>query len=80
LKTLIENLTAKASERGEPSSIRRWFVLRPDVLRYALAPVAVALALIVRVMLAPILHDASPYLFFVPAVLLAAGLGGWGPD
>jgi two-component system, LuxR family, sensor kinase FixL len=79
LKTLIENLTAKASERGEPSPIRRWFFLRPDVLRYALAPLAVALALIVRVALAPILQDASPYLFFVPAVLLSAGLGGWGP-
>jgi two-component system sensor kinase FixL len=79
LKTLIENLTAKASERGEPSSIRRWFFLRPNVLRYALAPVAVVLALIVRVALAPILQDASPYLFFVPAVLLSAGLGGWGP-
>jgi two-component system sensor kinase FixL len=76
---LIENLTAKASERGEPSPIRRWFFLRPDVLRYALAPLAVALALIVRVALAPILQDASPYLFFVPAVLLSAGLGGWGP-
>jgi two-component system sensor kinase FixL len=79
LKTLIENLTAKASERGEPSPIKRWFFLRPDVLRYALAPLAVALALIVRVALAPILQDASPYLFFVPAVLLSAGLGGWGP-
>ncbi len=49
------------------------------MLRYALAPLAVALALIVRVALAPILQDASPYLFFVPAVLLSAGLGGWGP-
>jgi two-component system sensor kinase FixL len=32
-----------------------------------------------RIALAPILHDQSPYLLFVPAVLVAAGLGGWGP-
>jgi two-component system sensor kinase FixL len=79
LKTLIANLTAKASEGGQLSPVKRWFFLRPDVLRYALAPLAVALALSVRLALAPIMLDTSPYLFFVPAVLLASGLGGWGP-
>ena len=32
-----------------------------------------------RLALTPILQDESPYLFFVPAVLVAAGIGGLGP-
>jgi two-component system, LuxR family, sensor kinase FixL len=54
-------------------------VPRSSAMRYGLAPVAVALALAARVVLQPILHDEAPYLFFVPAVLVAAGLGGLGP-
>jgi len=50
-----------------------------SVMRYGLAPVAVALALAARVALQPILQDEAPYLFFAPAVLVAAGLGGLGP-
>src|SRR6266480_634576 len=79
MKTLIANLTAKARDGGNPGHATRWFSMRGDVLRYVLAPLAVAVALVVRMALTPILHDSSPYLFFVPAVLLAAGLGGWGP-
>jgi two-component system sensor kinase FixL len=37
------------------------------------------LALAARAAFFPILHNDSPYLFFVPAVLVAAGLGGFGP-
>ncbi|PYQ25260.1 MAG: PAS domain-containing sensor histidine kinase, partial [Acidobacteria bacterium] len=44
-----------------------------------LAPLAVVLAFVVRFMLTPMLHDESRYLFFVPAVLLAAAIGGLGP-
>jgi two-component system sensor kinase FixL len=50
-----------------------------QVLRYGLAPLAVAAAFVVRLLLAPLLGDAAPYLLFVPAVLVAAGLGGFGP-
>jgi two-component system, LuxR family, sensor kinase FixL len=55
--------------------VPRW----PGAMQYGLAPIAVALALAVRVALQPLLGDEAPYLFFVPAVLVAASLGGLGP-
>ena len=48
-------------------------------MRYGLAPTFVALALAVRALLVPILHDDSLFLYFVPAVLISAGVGGLGP-
>jgi len=48
-------------------------------LLYGVALLAVAVVWLARIALAPILHDHSPYLLFMPAVLVAAGLGGWGP-
>ena len=44
-----------------------------------MAPLAVAIAFVARMALTPILQGDSPYLFFIPAVLVAAGLGGLGP-
>ena len=41
--------------------------------------IAIAIALGVRLALATTLGDESPYLFFVPAVLVAAGIAGLGP-
>ncbi len=52
---------------------------RGKVLRYGLAPTCVALALAARALLVPILHDNSLFLYFVPAVLISAGVGGLGP-
>jgi two-component system, LuxR family, sensor kinase FixL len=52
---------------------------RDAALRYAIAIAAVAIAFAVRFALAPLLSDQAPYLFFVPALLLAAGAGGFGP-
>jgi two-component system sensor kinase FixL len=49
------------------------------VLRYGVAPTMVVLALAVRALLVPILHDDSLFLYFVPAILVAAGVGGFGP-
>jgi two-component system sensor kinase FixL len=46
---------------------------------YAIALAAVALAFAARIALAPVLHGDSPYLLFVPAVLVAAWIGGLGP-
>jgi hypothetical protein len=40
---------------------------------------SVAIAFLARLALTPILGDASPYLLFVPADLVAGGLGGLGP-
>src|SRR5687768_1990839 len=52
---------------------------RSDVLRYAIGIVAVALVVAARLLLAPPASDESLYLFLVPAVMAAAGLGGVGP-
>jgi two-component system sensor kinase FixL len=52
---------------------------RGKILRYGLAPTTVALALAARALLVPILHDDSIFLYFVPPVLVAAGVGGLGP-
>jgi hypothetical protein len=53
--------------------------LRAAVGQYGAAVAAIAVALGARVLMAPILHDEAPYLFFVPAVLIAAGVGGFLP-
>lgn len=49
------------------------------VLRYGFAFLAVAFALSVRLLLQPVLGEAAPLLAFVPAVLVAAWYGGYGP-
>jgi len=46
---------------------------------YALAPAFVVASLLVRTLLLPVLHEQSSFLYFVPAVLLSAGVGGAGP-
>lgn len=52
---------------------------RTDIVRYGIAPASVAIAFAARALLGPVLEDQAPHLFFVPAVLAAAGLGGLGP-
>src|SRR6266699_1535555 len=79
MRTFVTYLAAKSSPQGHLSAFKHWLFLRQEVLRYALAPLAVALAFLARLALTPILGDASPYLLFVPAVLTAGGLGGLGP-
>ena len=79
MKTFVTDLAAKSSPQGHLSAFRHWLFVRQEVLRYALAPLAVAIAFLARVALTPVLGDASPYLLFVPAVLVAGGLGGLGP-
>jgi two-component system sensor kinase FixL len=70
---------AGAGSGGTPSPVKRWLFSRPQLLLYGVALLAVAVACGLRIALAPVLQDHSPYLLFVPAVLVAAGLGGWGP-
>ncbi len=52
---------------------------RGRVLRYGVAPVSVVLSLAARALLAPLLHHEGMFLYFVPAVLVSAGLGGLEP-
>ena len=46
---------------------------------YVIAAILVGAAIALRFALAPYADDQSRYLFFVPAVLIASGLGGLGP-
>ena len=49
-----------------------------QIWHYGVAPTTVALALAARALLAPVLTEAG-FLYFVPAVLVTAGIGGFGP-
>jgi two-component system sensor kinase FixL len=52
---------------------------RSAVMRFGIAPVAIAIAFAARVLLAPVLENEAPFLFFLPAVLVASALGGMLP-
>lgn len=52
---------------------------RRIVEQYAMAVIAIAVALVVRVALASVLNGEASYLFFLPAILIASAFGGWGP-
>jgi len=52
---------------------------RGAILRYGVAPTVVALALAARALLVPIIHDDAIFLYFLPPVLISAGIGGLGP-
>jgi two-component system sensor kinase FixL len=71
--------TAKSPEAPAGSAGSRQQAVRLAIGQYGAAVTAIAVALAARVLLAPILQDEAPYLFFVPAVLIAAGAGGIWP-
>ncbi len=79
MKTFLAHLAANPSDTPLLGTLKRWLLMRQDVLRYGMAPLAVAIAFVARMALTPIMQGDSPYLFFIPAVLVAAGLGGLGP-
>ena len=79
MKTFLAHLAANPSETAVLSRLKRWLLMRQDLLRYGMAPLAVAIAFVARMALTPIVQGDSPYLFFIHAVLVAAGLGGLGP-
>jgi len=47
--------------------------------QYGAAILAVVAGLAVELALADVLHGEGSYLFFIPAILIASALGGWGP-
>jgi two-component system sensor kinase FixL len=63
-------------EKGSTGASGRFALSRHDVIVYAAAICVVLLTNAVRMALNA---DLPPYLFFVPAVLLASALGGFGP-
>jgi len=52
---------------------------RSELLRYTIGILAILFAASARLLLAPIIGDESLYLFLIPAVMAAAGFGGFGP-
>jgi two-component system, LuxR family, sensor kinase FixL len=52
---------------------------RSAASHYLLAVAAVGLLLLLRLALGPWLHPHGAFLLFIPAILLAAGVGGFGP-
>lgn len=57
------------------------FTVQPQngVWRYGVAPIVVVLALAARALLTPDLYSDAVFLYFVPPILLASGLGALGP-
>src|SRR5436305_4567530 len=79
MRAYLAELATKSGPDGALGGAGRWLVSRQKLVLYAIAATAVAAALMARVLLEPILQDQAPYLFFVPATLIAAGVGGFGP-
>lgn len=67
--------SAEATPKALPGrfpAVRLW-------RNYGIALLVVVLAYALRSLLFPILHAETPYIFFFPAILIAAGMGGLGP-
>jgi two-component system, LuxR family, sensor kinase FixL len=79
MRAYLANLMAKSGQDSAVGRFSRWLLARQTMVRCAIAPAAVMLALAVRSLFAPLLEGQAPYLFFAPAVLVAAGFGGFGP-
>ena|SRR5215467_4443727 len=70
-KDLAAKSTGKPGGRPVPA--------QNPLIQYGIALVAVAVAWLARILLVPVAGPEAPYLLFVPAVLVAAALGGLGP-
>ena len=79
MRSYLTDISTKMSTSGAHRTFARFLVEHQAWLLYGIAPIAIAIAFVARIALSPILHDHSPFLIFVPAVLVAAGLGGLGP-
>jgi two-component system sensor kinase FixL len=53
--------------------------VKEQIYRYGLAVGVVAVAFLIRLLLSPIVGDESPHLVFVPAIIVAAWIGGFLP-
>ncbi len=57
---------------------KRSFIERP-LWRYGFAVLAVAAATALKLLLAPVIQEETPFLLFAIALILSAWVGGWGP-
>jgi hypothetical protein len=60
MKTFVTNLAAKSSPEDQLSAFKHWLFVRREALRYALAPLAVAIAFLARLALTPIWQMPHP--------------------
>ena len=79
MRTSSANLATRSNSVERPDPMRNRVLVRKSLIQYGIALVAVAVAWLARSLLSPILGAEASYLFFVPAVLVAAGFGGIGP-
>jgi two-component system sensor kinase FixL len=75
----MADLTHRRQDPQDTGFFGRWLPVRQGPTSYLIAALLVAIGFAARAGLSPALQNEAPYLFFVPAVLLAAGLGGLGP-
>jgi two-component system, LuxR family, sensor kinase FixL len=68
--------SGRGTAGGEAAAGSAW---RRRLTPYLVAVIAVVLAFVLRQLLEPILAGQVRFLFFVPAVLIASALGGFGP-
>ena len=73
----LDAASAMVPPGSAPSARERFH--ESNVGRYVVAAAAVGLAFSVRLAAKPLIENASPFLFFTPAVMVAAWFGGIGP-
>jgi two-component system, LuxR family, sensor kinase FixL len=71
--------TPKSGDSPPPGALRFSGLARKPLIHYGVAILAVAVAWLADRQLLSIVGVEAPYLFFIPAVLVAAGIGGRGP-
>src|SRR5262249_59128096 len=71
--------TAKSGVPPPPGALGLSGPARKPLIHYGVALLAVAVAWFADRELLSIVGIEAPYLFFIPAVLVAAGIGGGGP-
>src|SRR5262245_61912038 len=77
MTTALPHPRSDASKMGWRQIARRaWRLIRSP---YGISVLATAIAAGIRLSLDTILPGQASYIFFVPAILVASALGGWGP-
>ena len=75
----MDDASLPSREMPRRNSGETKFAAWKGALGYSLALSFVAVAFAVRLLLSSSLQHQAPYLFFAPAMLAAAALGGFGP-
>src|SRR5215204_2137088 len=64
---------------ADRTAVRSFSMKRSTLLRYGVATLAVAVVLLLKLLLDPLIADQSPFLLLAGAVMVAAWFGGMGP-